>query len=55
MISQLIKCHFIGINTWLELTPVPAIGWVKILICCVIQIAITEIGKAFGRKIRDKS
>ncbi|CAB4407875.1 unnamed protein product [Rhizophagus irregularis] len=54
-VAMLIGVYVPGINTWLELTPVPAIGWVKILICCVIQIAITEIGKAFGRKIRDKS
>ncbi|RGB43783.1 hypothetical protein C1646_616641 [Rhizophagus diaphanus] len=52
-VAMLMGVYVPGINTWLELTPVPAIGWVKILICCIIQIAITEIGKAFGRKIRD--
>ncbi|CAI2175595.1 19955_t:CDS:10 [Funneliformis geosporum] len=42
-----------GINSWLELTPVPAFGWVKILICCIIQLVVSEIGKAFARRYRD--
>jgi|tagenome__1003787_1003787.scaffolds.fasta_scaffold18777671_1 hypothetical protein len=44
---------FIGFNNWLELKPIPALGWVKILICCVIQVIVSEIGKVFGRKYRD--
>ncbi|RIA93721.1 hypothetical protein C1645_690435 [Glomus cerebriforme] len=51
--AMLLGVYVPGINTWLELTPIPALGWVKILICCVVQIVISEIGKAFGRRFRD--
>ncbi|CAG8446177.1 28261_t:CDS:10 [Dentiscutata erythropus] len=43
-----------GINDWFSLKPVPGLGWAKIAICLIILVVFSEIGKAFGRRRRDK-
>ncbi|CAG8682422.1 13829_t:CDS:10 [Funneliformis mosseae] len=53
ILLMLIGVYVPGINKWLQLTPVPPFGWVKIVICCIIQLVVSEIGKALGRRYRD--
>ncbi|CAG8652608.1 2678_t:CDS:10, partial [Acaulospora morrowiae] len=53
-ITLAIGIYVPGIREWFTLTPIPAFGWAKISICLAIQSMFSEIGKMFGRRIRDK-
>ncbi|CAG8432950.1 9868_t:CDS:10 [Diversispora eburnea] len=53
-ISLIIGVYVPGVKDWLTLTPIPIFGWVKILICLIIQLMFSEIAKVIGRRNRDK-
>ncbi|CAG8747382.1 26483_t:CDS:2, partial [Racocetra persica] len=52
--ALIIGIYIPGVNDWFSLNPVPILGWAKIVICLLILIIFSEIGKAFGRRLRDK-
>ncbi|CAG8578607.1 10329_t:CDS:10 [Ambispora leptoticha] len=52
-IAMLIGIYVPGIRDWLELTPVPGFGWLKIIICCMVLILSSELTKWYGRHVRN--
>ncbi|KAK9759907.1 hypothetical protein K7432_016600 [Basidiobolus ranarum] len=50
MICMLIGIYVPPIAGWLELTPVPAFGWAKILITLVVLFVVNEVIKLAIRK-----
>ncbi|RIB13312.1 hypothetical protein C2G38_2198212 [Gigaspora rosea] len=52
--ALVIGIYIPGVNDWFSLKPVPILGWAKIAICLILLIVFSEIGKVFGRRLRDK-